>query len=83
MNGGVGHRLGSGLALLLLWYRPEAVALIQPLAWKLLYAAFVALKEKKKRMGALLTHQAWFENSKTDTVYFIHNMYILFFKVLK
>lgn len=48
MNCGVGHRLGSGLALLLLWYRPEAVALIQPLAWKLLYAAFVALKEKKK-----------------------------------
>lgn len=32
-----------------------AAALIRPLAWKLLYAAGVALKEKKKPITATLT----------------------------
>ena len=36
-------------ALLWLWYRPVAVALIQPLAWKLLYAAGTALKKKQNK----------------------------------
>ena len=36
------------LALLWLWCRPAAAALIQPLAWKLPYAAPVALKSKKR-----------------------------------
>ena len=36
------------LALLWLWCRPAAVALIQPLAWELPCAAGSALKEKKK-----------------------------------
>ena len=31
---GVGSRCGSDLALLWLWYRPVAVALIRPLAWE-------------------------------------------------
>ena len=35
-------------ALLWLWCRPAAVALIQPLDWKLLYAAGAALKAEKK-----------------------------------
>ena len=35
-------------ALLWLWCRPAATALIQPLAWELPYAAGAALKRKKK-----------------------------------
>ena len=34
-------------ALLWLWYRPAAVALIQPLAWELPYATGATLKKKK------------------------------------
>ena len=47
MSCGVGRRLGSGLALLWLWYRLADTALIQPLAWEPLYAMSVALKDKK------------------------------------
>ena len=43
---GVGYRHGSDLALLWLWYRPAAVALIQPLAWEPTYAVGVALKRQ-------------------------------------
>ena len=49
---GVGHHLGSDLALLWLWHRLAAVAPIGPLAWEPPYATGVALKrqkEKKKR----------------------------------
>ena len=49
MSGGVGHRCNSDLALLWLWCRPSAVALIQPLAWELPYATDVALKKKKEQ----------------------------------
>ena len=35
------------LALLWLWRRPVAVALIRPLAWELPYATGVSLKSKK------------------------------------
>ena len=35
--------------LLWLWHKPSAVALIQPLAWELPYAAGVALKGPKKK----------------------------------
>ena len=37
------------LALLRLWCRLATVALIQPLAWELPYAANAALKSKKER----------------------------------
>ena len=37
------------LALLWLWCRPEAVALIQSLAWEVTYAAGVALERKERR----------------------------------
>ena len=37
------------LELLWLWSRPAAAALIQPLAWALLYTMGVALKIKKKK----------------------------------
>ena len=39
--------------LLWLWHRPAAVALIQPLNWKLLYAVGVAIKSKKKKKFTL------------------------------
>ena len=45
----VGHRLGSNPALLCLWYRPAATALIQPLAWERPYVAGAALKRQKKK----------------------------------
>ena len=45
---GAGHRCGLDPELLWLWCRPAAAALIQPLAWKLPYAAGAALKKKKK-----------------------------------
>ena len=48
MSCGVGHRHGLDLVLLWLWQRLAAVALIQPLAWELPYAAGVALKRKNK-----------------------------------
>ena len=49
---GVGRRRSSDpgstdLALLWLWYRPEAAAPIRPLAWELPNAAGVALKSNK------------------------------------
>ena len=44
---GVGHRRGSDPALLWLWCRPAAVALIGPLAWEPPYATSAALKKKK------------------------------------
>ena len=56
MSCGVGHRRGSDPVLLWLWCRPEATALIRPLAWEPPYAVGVALEEakqikKKKKRG--------------------------------
>ena len=45
MSCGVGCRYGSDLAFMGLWCRPEAVALIQPLAWELPHAMGAALKK--------------------------------------
>ena len=47
MSYSVGCRCGSDLALWL-WHRLAAVALNQPLAWKLPYDMDVALKKEKK-----------------------------------
>ena len=52
MSFGVGCRRGSDSALLWLWCRPAATALIRPLAWEPPYATGVALekaKEQKKK----------------------------------
>ena len=46
MSCGAGHRHGSDLVLLWLWYRPAAR---DPLPWDLPYDAGVALKDKKKK----------------------------------
>ena len=49
MSCGVGLRRGLDLALLWLWCRPSAVALIHPLAWERPYATGAALKSKTKQ----------------------------------
>ena len=51
MSCGIGHRcsLDLGLALLWLWCRLTATALIQALAWELPYESGVALKMQKKK----------------------------------
>ena len=48
MSYSVGCRRSSDLALLWLWYKPAAVALIRPLAWDPPYAAGAALKRQKR-----------------------------------
>ena len=48
MSCGVGFRHSWDLALLWLWHRPAATALIQLLLWESPYAVGVALKSKKK-----------------------------------
>ena len=48
VNCGVGSRHSWDVALLRLWRRPAAVALIGPLAWEPPYVASVALKRKKQ-----------------------------------
>ena len=48
MSCGVGQRQGSDLALLWLWCRLAAVALMRPLAWESPYAMGAALKSKNK-----------------------------------
>ena len=45
---GVRHRYNSDLALLWLWRRPAATALIQPLAWELPCTVGAALKRQNK-----------------------------------
>ena len=45
-------RCGLDLALLWLWYRPEATALISSLAWEPPYAA--ALKRQKKKSHSFI-----------------------------
>ena len=60
MSCGVGRRCSSDLALLWLWRRPVATALIGPLAWEPPYAVGMALekakrqKDKKKKKKELL-----------------------------
>ena len=62
MSCGVGRRHGSDLALLWLWCRPAATALIRPLAWEPPYALGAALEKakrqkKKKKLTMLERHQ--------------------------
>ena len=48
MSCGVGHRRGSDPALLWLWRRLAATALIGPLAWEPPYATRAALEKEKR-----------------------------------
>ena len=50
MNCGVGCRRGSDPALLWLWCRQAATALIRPLAWEPPYAMGVALEKTEKKI---------------------------------
>ena len=60
MSCGVVCRHGSDLVLLWLWHRPEAIALIIPLAWGPPYAMGVALKgqktKKKEKEKDVISH---------------------------
>ena len=57
---GVGHRHVPYLALLCLWHRPAAIALIWPLAWEHAYTAGVVLKRKKKKKNKkILIKKLW------------------------
>ena len=49
MSCDVGGRRGLNLALLWLWCRLAAIALIRPLAWEPPHVPCVALKRKKKK----------------------------------
>ena len=55
MSFGVGHRHGSDPALLWLWCRPVATALIQPLAWEHPYAMETAQEMVKRPKKYKLT----------------------------
>ena len=56
---GVGHGCGSDLALLGLWCRLAAAALIRPLAWEFPYATDAALTPPAKKV-AFLEHYPHF-----------------------
>ena len=66
MSSGVGRRRSSDLALLWLWCRPAATALIQPQAWESPHATGAALKrqKKKKKKKGILTHATAWMNLK-------------------
>ena len=49
MSCGVGGRCGLDPALLWLWCRPAAAALIQPLTWEPLCAVGTALNKRQKQ----------------------------------
>ena len=49
MSGGVDHKPGLDLALLWLWCRPVAIALIRSLAWEPPFAAGAALENRQKK----------------------------------
>ena len=59
---GVGYRCGLDLALLWLWRRPAAVALIRPLAWESPYAAGATLKRTKKTKRGVPVVAQWLTN---------------------
>ena len=58
MRYGVGHRRSPDLALLWLWCRPAAVALIRPLAWEPPHAAGAALQRQEKKRKRF-RNQGW------------------------
>ena len=67
------------LALLWLWHRPAAAALIQPLPWKLPYASGVALKRQQTTKKKSITWGSTFTFCwKVQHVSHFFKMYILF-----
>ena len=68
MSCGVGCRHGSNLALLWLWHRLAAIALIPPLAWEFPYAIGAALKKKKKGPEHTILYQSACHHPRNITV---------------
>ena len=54
MNCGIGHKHNWDPTVLWLCHRPAASALIQPLAWEILYVTGSVQKKKKKKKGKSL-----------------------------
>ena len=69
MSCGVGCRHGSDPALLWLWCRPVATALIRPLAWEPPYAAEAA-QENGKKTNKTKTK----EHTRRHTIFFKANL---------
>ena len=79
MHFDVGHNRSSDSALLWLWHRLAAIALFRPPAWEPLYAAGMALKNKKETnkkpkdkhyRGFISCHRAW-ELNVSQTPHFL------------
>ena len=69
MSCGVGYRCGSDPALLWLWYRLAAAALIRPLAWEPPHAMGAALKRRgKKKKGKKFTSVSVLHSEQTSTL---------------
>ena len=83
MSCGVGRRHGSDLALLWLWLRLAATALIRPLAWKLPYDADAhhppPKKKKRQNKKGEREHQFLFYN---DFYFFHYNWFTAFCQFL-
>jgi len=60
---GVGCRRGSDPALLWLWRRPAATALIRPLAWEPPYAVGAALEKAKRQKDKKIKNKDKIEGS--------------------
>ena len=65
MSCGVGRRHSSDPALLWLWCRPAAIALIGPLAWEPPYAAGAALEKTERQK--IKNQFFFFFNSRTES----------------
>ena len=63
MSCGVGCRISWDLALLWLWCKPAATALIHSLAWEPLYASGTALNRQKKKKKNLANFNEEFPHS--------------------
>ena len=79
MSCGVGPRSSSDPALLWLWWRPVATALMRPLAWESPYAAEAAPekakrpKKKKKKIGnnhLCNIYSSWMYAQSTDQQFY-------------
>ena len=62
MSCGVGRRRCSDLALLWLWHRSGATALIRPLAWEPPYVTDAAPKRQKNKKIKTKQKLVWGEN---------------------
>ena len=69
MSCSVGHRRGSGLALLWPWRSPAATAPIRPLAWEPPYATGAALEETKRQKKKKKKDYLTIDNKSLSTWY--------------